>query len=231
MTEAPYIINCVGKRIDLPIDDPMVAAHLKNPASQIGTLLKQINEDKLYAFAFDQAKHWTFLDIGANIGLVSLYAAAACDRIVAVEPTDQLEVLRRICKSAPQVECVKACLAPHYGTAMFYVCDVNTTAGSMSQTYGVPVPMPCIPLDSLVKDKHLDHVDFCKIDIEGSEVECLTPHIVGKLSTVIGAYYVEVHNCPNSTWEEKLGKLAQTFAHAGYTKMRIRGDAICASTQ
>lgn len=223
------LLNAAGNYMPLPMHDPMVIAHVSNPKALVSRLIEQINTERLYDFAFKTAKDWTMLDIGANIGLVSLYASPACRRIVSLEPSPQFNVLKSLCRDFPNIEPIQMALGPRIGTTMFMLNDENPTASSSVQTYGTPITVECTNLASLIRTHRLGRVDFCKVDIEGSETDCLTPHEVGSLTGVIQSYFVEVHNCPNSSWESKLGKLAETFAHAGYRRMRIRGDSIYAA--
>lgn len=225
----PFIIDCRGDEAVLPLSDPVFYAHYNNPAALVPRLIQQINEERIYDFAFKSANGWTMLDIGANIGLVSVYAAAACSRIIALEPSPQFEVLERVTRRFQNIQPDKRALGPRPGTTLFMLNDVNPTASSSAQTYGKPMMVNCINLFSLIQEYRLDRVDFCKVDIEGSETDCLTPYEVERCAGVVKVYFVEVHNCPNSMWEWKMGKLAETFAHAGYRKMRISGDSICAS--
>ena len=226
-----HVITSTGRKIELPMLNPIIREHVDNPNTLVGTLLAQVNDRKMYEFVFRGDQNQVMLDIGANIGVVSLYASDACRRIVALEPSSQFHVLKALCEPFKQIEPMQLALAGHTGSAVFMVNDVNTTASSMAQTYGVPMMVQTITLSGLLHKTGLDRVDFCKVDIEGSELECLTPYEVGLCRSRIRSYYVEVHNCPNSTWEYKLGKLVETFSHAGYGTMTVHGDALYACTQ
>ncbi len=220
-----------GKILTLDMSAPNVRSHFDSQATLIPRLLAQINDERIFDFAFKQAKNCILLDIGANVGLVSLYASDVCRRIVALEPTDQIEILKILCQPFPNIMPLKMALAGHNGTATFFLNDVNTTAGSMSQTYGVGTQVKTITLSSLLKEANLPRVDIAKIDIEGSELDALTPLEVKRCKPIVFAYLVEVHNCPNSTWEYKLGRLTQIFMETGYKRIRIRGDSIFACIQ
>lgn len=224
------VTTATGRTLALPMTDPVVAQHFSNPNTLTDRLLDQINREKIYDFAFKVAHDWVMLDIGANVGLVSVYASDVCKRIVALEPTPtQFNVLTRMCWSLKQVEPLELALAGHNGMTEFFLNDVNTTASSASNKYGKSMMVKCTTLASLLTAKKLDYVDFAKVDIEGSETECLTPEQVKECRGRIRSYFVEVHNCPNSTWEWKLGQLVQVFSQTGYTWMRIRGDSIYAA--
>lgn len=226
----PHIITAHGKRINLMMVAPEVIAHFDNPNTNTAVLFGQINDERMYDFALAKANDYVMLDIGANIGLVSIYASDACKRIVALEPTPaQFTVMGHLTWPIKHIERMECALMGHTGATEFHLNDVNTCASSAANTYGPVTTVKCTTLIDLLLSLKMDRVDFAKIDIEGSETEALTPRQVGECSNTIMSYFVEVHNCPNSTWEWKLGKLAETFAHAGYTYQRIRGDAIYAA--
>lgn len=208
-----------------------VAAQITDPTALVDRLLAQINDEKIYDFAFRTARDWTMFDIGANMGLVSLYASDACKRIVALEPSPVFDVLVAVCAPQRNIQPMRMALGGHNGNAEFLLNDVNTTASSMAQTYGKAISVPTVTLSGLIRETRVGLVDFCKVDIEGSELECLTPLEIDRCKPFVYSYFVEVHNCPNSTWEYKMGKLTETFVHAGYRRIRVRGDSIFACTQ
>lgn len=225
-----HIITANGRRIDLEIVHPEVKAHFTNPNTDTGYIAHEINEARVYDFALKGRQDYVMLDIGANVGMVSIYASDACKRIVALEPAPaHFSVLSHLTWQYKNIERLEYALMGHTGATEFHLNDVNTCASSAANTYGATTTVKCTSLIDLLESQKLYHVDFAKIDIEGSETEALTPRQVGECSKVIMSYYVEVHNCPNSTWEWKLGKLVETFSHAGYSYQRIRKQALYAA--
>ena len=81
-----FYITAGRQMREIPMDLELVANHVNRAASNVQGLLDQINLEVMYDFAFRGKQNLTFLDLGANIGLVSLHALDVCDRIVAVEP-------------------------------------------------------------------------------------------------------------------------------------------------
>jgi hypothetical protein len=70
----------------------------------------------------------------------------------------------------------------------------------------------CITLKDLC-DKHgLTSVDFCKVDIEGSEWQALTVDRIKEVSGIIKSFFVELHP---RTAEAQLD-MAARFTEAGY---------------
>lgn len=225
-TTQPSIITARGNTLEIPMSDPVVRRHFENPNTYTEHLLKEIN-DGLFAFALKGKHGINMVDIGANVGLVSLYAHDVCGHILAVEPSQQFEVLTRLCKPYPNIKCVQCALAPMEGLFTFHNNDVNTTASSMENTYGTLSQVVGVTLRTLLERNGLIKVDVAKIDIEGSESKCLTDEQVGWARPIVREYYVECHNCPESTYQNKLATLGYVFKKHGYA-CEIDGDSIWA---
>src|SRR5207253_3031198 len=67
----------------------IIEEHYAKSSSYVDTLQEQI-DNGMYAHLFESKKDLVFLDIGANIGLVSIYAVPFCKRIVAIEPSPEV---------------------------------------------------------------------------------------------------------------------------------------------
>lgn len=170
------------------------------------------------------------LDIGANTGCVSNFFAPFSKRVVAIEPAPEtFKMLVLNTDDMPNIECFNVALAPTDAFVPFYVNDINFTASSTVNTYGKQIMVEGLKLGTMLKRFNLDHVDVCKIDAEGAEGESLDYYAIDNAKDIIKTYYVETHNCPQTTWEHKLGTLVGNFARCGYTKMTIDGMAITAT--
>jgi FkbM family methyltransferase len=132
----------------------------------IDTLKDQIKSG-IYDHLFEGKSDLVFLDIGANIGLVSIYAVPYCKRIVSLEPCqstyDRLKDNTRI---YPMIETVQAALTPQSGPHEFFVNDINFTASSTVNTYGQRIEVQGKTLGTILKENNLTHVDVCKCDAE-----------------------------------------------------------------
>lgn len=187
--------------------------------------------DQINSGAYDHLigeKLMTFLDIGANTGQVANYFKQFSERVVAIEPAP--ETFKILCDNIGKtVECYNVALAPVDAFVPFYVNDINFTASSTVNTYGKQIMVEGCRLRTILKRYKLDHVDVAKIDAEGAEGESLSLEELDNARNIIKTYYVEVHNCPKTTWEHKLGTLVGNFARVGYTKMKIDGMAVTAT--
>jgi FkbM family methyltransferase len=200
-----------------------------NDELYIATLKEQIKSG-MYDHLFKGRTNLIFLDIGANIGLVSIYAVPYCKRIVAVEPAlDTFQQLFKNTKDYQIIGCDQSALSPKDGLVEFFVNDINFTASSTVNTYGTRTEVRGRTLMSILDRNYLTHVDVAKIDAEGAEGESLSYSQILNASPIIDCYYIETHNCPKTTWEHKLGTIVGNLARCGYHKMTIEGMSITAS--
>lgn len=192
----------------------------------INTIKDQI-ANGMYAPLFEGKRDLVFLDIGANVGLVSIYAVPFCKRIVAVEPAPEtFAALQKNTKPYPIIECLAAALAPKNEPVDFFVNDINFTASSTVNTYGSRISVAGTTLAKILDTYGLTHVDVCKIDAEGAEGEALDYYAINNAKDIIDCYFIEMHNCPKTSWEHKLGTLVGNFARCGYQHMTIEGMAL-----
>jgi FkbM family methyltransferase len=205
--------------------------YIDNIKAQVASgMYDHLFSDFTYKHAVTGKQDLVFLDIGANVGIVSIYAVPYCKRIVAVEPApDTFEMLKRNTKDYPMIECVQVALTPKCEPHEFYVNDVNFTASSTVNTYGERITVEGVTLSGLLACHKLDHVDVCKCDIEGGEGESLSYEELQWATPRIKEWFIECHNDPKTSWEHKLGTIVGNLARCGYTRMAIDGMAITAT--
>jgi len=131
----------------------------------------------------------TVLDVGANVGEVSLLSArrvGPSGRVIAFEPVDaiadalQANVDRN---HLPQVEVHRLGLGDVAGSFDLYAsyghapgAELNLGMGSLHGDPSVDRRIQSVevrPLDVLVPSLALQRIDFLKVDIEGAELACL----------------------------------------------------------
>lgn len=112
------------------------------------------------------------LDIGANLGLFSCYAAQKGCHVYAVDPDERcLEVLRQQQALYPeQIEILPYGLSEDCGTADFYVSE-SCGISSMCQPRGVEeeITIELETIDHLAESGKIHRIDYLKADIEGAE--------------------------------------------------------------
>ena len=130
--------------------------------------------------AHSAERPFVFLDIGANVGLYSLFVhAAAADagktcQIIAIEPdTENRNRLTFNCEASGCELIVEPIgIAHRHGTG--FLTEARNNRGTVSIAYTGPgVEVELQTLAGLIKRHQLDHVDALKIDIEGRDASSL----------------------------------------------------------
>lgn len=136
------------------------------------------------AVARNRGAAFTFVDIGANVGLCSLFVASRAPdaRIIAIEP--QPGILDRLrfnlaANSQVKVDVQPIAVADREGTVELLL-DINDSGGTHIATAArhescTSVSVPCRPLTSVLCDAGITSIDALKIDVEGAEDVVLVP--------------------------------------------------------
>lgn len=133
----------------------------------------------------------TFLDVGANIGLYSFYAASKGCKVVAVEPHpanySALCINKRNDKHCP-ITPLWGCCGERSGMVEFMYSDAR--AGSTGGKYVTGNRMKMWTVDDLAKTfGSFDHV---KIDVDGAELQVVTGMFPQLLDAKVKSCLVEV---------------------------------------
>jgi FkbM family methyltransferase len=109
-----------------------------------------------------------FIDVGANVGTYTIWAAELGAEVIALEPADDTFALLRenIDLNGYQVTAMRAAAGDHCGTARF---TAGRDAGNSLDPAG-PVEARLVTVDSLIGDRY---VTGMKVDVEGFEIDVL----------------------------------------------------------
>lgn len=148
-------------------------------------VVREIFNQNVYHYDGSFAEKGVVLDIGANIGVFSLFvlniahARSQPIHIYAVEPEkNNLEILRKnIADNNRLFEHGSKITICEYGLSDFTgVARITSQSGSSRLTDDEEAQEITIKtFDQFIKENKLGLIDFCKVDIEGSEV----PMILG----------------------------------------------------
>ena len=129
---------------------------------------------------------FTFVDIGANVGLYSLYLASCGDvRTLAIEPQPGvLERLRYHLAANPsaRVDVLPIALSDRAGEAVLVINDSDSGGTHIDkqdgrQDRGERISVPTKPLMAVLSDAGIETIDALKIDVEGAEDIVLAPFL------------------------------------------------------
>jgi FkbM family methyltransferase len=132
------------------------------------------------------AGEFTFVDVGANVGLYSLYLASCGNvRTLAIEPQPGiLERLRFHLATNPsaKVEVRPIALADREGEATLVLNESDSGGTHLDkqdgrQSAGERIKVPGKPLLIVLKEAGIDAIDALKIDVEGAEDIVLAPFL------------------------------------------------------
>ena len=128
-----------------------------------------------------------FVDIGANVGLYSLFVAAragAHAQVLAIEPQPGIvERLRFNVAANPgaDVTIVPVALADREGEIDLFIDERDSGGTRLKPADGMSeaevVRVPCRPLAAVLKEAGFATIDALKIDIEGAEDLVLVPFL------------------------------------------------------
>ena len=129
---------------------------------------------------------FVFVDIGANVGLYSLFVASRAPgaRIIAIEPQPGiLERLRFNLAANPhvKVDVLPVAVADREGSVELLL-DTSDSGGThiataMRSETGVSVPVPCRTLVAILAERKVARISALKIDVEGAEDVVLVPFL------------------------------------------------------
>ena len=210
MTNLLKFSDIAGNVIDLSSSE-----NYKNHAfaehSCVVHILKQFNTD-FYWFLKDQ-EELNMIDLGANIGLFSIFAAPVCEKVFSVEPTpSHFALMEELVDLAgiKNIEMLNLAVGLEDGEAEFNIHERNSTMNSFishrtDPHSGKTVKVKTQTLNSIIDSLDVDRIGFVKMDIEGFENEVVFEESFEEALTKIDGLYVEVHD-----FEER-GMMAENF--------------------
>ncbi|MBL0127756.1 MAG: FkbM family methyltransferase [Flavobacteriales bacterium] len=148
-----------------------------------------------YAFPLSTSPS-VILDIGANIGLATLWFKRRYPnaRIIAVEPdAENFELLQLNTKGLSGVELVHAAIAPTDGRIGFQREGLNPSAYHIRSLQGDEEGVVALSMTTLLSRFDLQRVDLLKLDIEGAEKELFEAADLGWMDRV-HTFAVELHD-------------------------------------
>ena len=199
-----------GNEIDLNIQSDHAKWHFETWENYSSFILDEWRSQPYREYISKHDK--IILDIGANVGLFALHVLPYVDRIVCVEPTESHNRVFNEIVESDKVELESSALHNYTGTVGWHNEPVNTTMNRVNVHHAGAIEVHCITLYDLCKKYNLTHVDFCKIDIEGSEDLAITVETIRPVNHIIKKFSIELH--PRTA--EMQAKYKAIFEEAGY---------------
>jgi hypothetical protein len=114
-------------------------------------ILDQLNTERLYDPVLANKENLTILDVGANIGLFSLYAQDSAKQIICLEPTPvTLNILEKLTAGVDNIKITPVALSDTDGEITFYINE-NPTINSLVNQAGVEVQVQARTIATVLK--------------------------------------------------------------------------------
>lgn len=206
--------------------------------------LRDNNSEKKYLFMpwrFDNAERQqlvtaipedgVFVDIGANVGIYSLFVAkhlSNAGRVVSFEPNPSAHqrLARNVALNddvlSANISLLPLGVADTEATFELRVDSDNLGGGSLVAETGEVVQVHCKPLLEVLESMGIEKVNGLKIDIEGAEDAALTPFLTGAPRSMLPDIIV-IENSDH-LWKTDLSALIR---ESGYSlKLKTRMNSI-----
>ena len=203
---------------NIAFTDEAIAEHFNNGKNCTNEILHQFGVGRIYD-GLVTSEDRVILDIGANIGLFALHVSPYARRLCCVEPTPcHFNLMKKLTAGVKEIECLEAALSRHSGEVDFYEFGTNTTMNTLFSRDGSSVAfrVKSYSLVDLLSYFKLDHVDFCKIDIEGSEILALDESVIGSVSGVVKKFFIEFHEYMGVSYTQSRELYKSYFEKYGY---------------
>jgi len=234
------IVTSQGVPYKLTSEDPVIIDWFaRTEVTSTDIIIDQLNNDHIYDRFFTGRRDMTVIDLGANIGLFSLYAQDSCQKLISVEPASHnFYLLEALTKDFDHIVLEQAAICDKNEPVTLHIHS-GPCCGSLLEEVididGVSIEVPGKTIETLIKEHELSIVDFIKCDIEGGEMFALTDATLAPVSDIVTSWWVECHQTNNKktiAWpgnlEQNRQKLVSIFKNAGYSTEVMLHDQLYA---
>lgn len=207
--------------------------HHNTPHSKTIAILEQF-KNGFYSF-LDDNEEVILVDLGANIGLFSLYISSICKEVYAVEPTpSHIKIMKDLLDKLKVKNIFPNQVAIHTknGEEEFQLNSSNSTMNSFIR-HGIDpggkdsVMVPTTTLADFIKNTVKKRVNFVKMDIEGFENVIVHDPSFEDAIKEIDAIYVEVHDFEGvGKMEENVNKVIERLKSLGKKTIKLTYDGV-----
>jgi len=216
---------------NIPLSEDEEKSHFSKNTNCTKEILKQL-DDLMYQFYFKDKKDLVVLDLGANVGLFSLHIADSCKKIYSVEPTpSHFKLMKKFTKDFDNIKCLNYAVHTEDEDVTFFLAGSNSTMNSLldRDNNKNSITVKGKKLSSIISEVNCKKVDFCKIDIEGSEDQVINYKCIEEVKDIVDNFFIEFHRVNGKDFPELNSQFTEVFEKNGYKVDRIHIDSILAS--
>ena len=164
------------------------------PDKEINNQINEIFSDKDYELA-KRKKDMIVLDVGANVGMFSLFIKDYAKKIYALEPSRRcFEALKKNTENWDNIEIFNVGLSNRKDKALLFGKGDETPQTMMIEGENKEV-IDITTIEDFIKEQNIKHIDVMKIDTEGAEYVILADqtfrNVASKIDFVIGeSHYI-----------------------------------------
>jgi FkbM family methyltransferase len=166
-----------------------------------------------------------FLDLGANVGVITAQALAYGYDVIAFEPDPTaLAQLRKRFANHEKVRIIPKPVGASARTATFYHFPTNTIASSLIKSPenagGGTIEVDVVDLVEFIRQMDRP-VAGIKMDIEGAEAECLEAILDAGLHKSVGYILAECHDGISAEIKKRLDTIRQRIREEEITNINL----------
>jgi FkbM family methyltransferase len=141
-------------------------------------ILKEVITDDTYEITKVLKPHDIVVDIGGHIGSFSIFASSFGTSVITYEPvTENFNLLKKNVEiNGYNVDINHLAVTDKEEEREIYIRPFNYGGSNLYQIHNDPdwkEMITCTTLEKIYEEKHLDHIDFLKLDCEGAEYDIL----------------------------------------------------------
>jgi FkbM family methyltransferase len=156
----------------------------------------------------------TILDLGAHIGIVSMFFAQHCKQVYSFEPLEShFKCFQKNIETngIANIEAFNVAISNKVGKANFSYNQWNTTCCCLSEAGGKVVDTTTI--EKFLDDKKINEVDYLKMDIEGGEANVILDESFDRVAPKIKMLFLASHGFREIEMFDKLRSLGYSGIH------------------
>ncbi len=223
MTIELKLINGESKYLD--ISPSYVQDHFNVIQNCTDPILKQTNNNYYDKYITSDDK--IIVDLGANIGLVSMHLMPYAKKIISVEPTpNHFKILEYFTHDIPNIYRLCGAISDKRGTSTFFMLHDSTENSLVDKRGGMEIQVETYTLKDIIDLYDIDTIDFLKIDIEGSEIQFLSDNNIDTMNKHVKKFFIEFHDVNGLSYTQYREKYQNIFKEMGWNVELISVDVL-----